>query len=419
MERYAIFGDILYSESDMKVAERPSSYLIIRDGKVEGIERERPRDMIVHDYEGMLIIPGLIDMHLHAPQYQFAGLYMDEELLDWLNSHTFPEEGKYSDLNYAKKAYHIFTQDLLRCESTRFSIFATIHSKSTLLLASMLEEAGFAGYVGKVNMDQNSPDYLCEDTEASIKSTVEVIEAMKSLKNIRPIITPRFIPSCSRELLTALSGISEEYDIPVQSHLDENLSEIEWVHSLIPESKSYADAYRLFGLLGRKKTIMAHVVWPTDEEIELLKSANVYVAHSPSSNSNLSSGIAPVRKMMERGVNVTLATDVAGGSSLSMLRMMTHAIEVSKLYYRHIDQNFRPLSFNEVLYMATRKAGSFFGKVGSFEPGFDADLIVLDTSDIHTTVYDQLSLSERLELYAYRQAGRAVSAKFVKGKKIL
>ena len=164
---------------------------------------------------------------------------------------------------------------------------------------------------------------------------------------------------------------------------------------------------------------MAHVVWPTDEEIELLRSANVYVAHSPSSNSNLSSGIAPVRKMMERGVNVTLATDVAGGSSLSMLRMMTHAIEVSKLYYRHIDQNFRPLSFNEVLYMATRKAGSFFGKVGSFEPGFDADLIVLDTADIHTTVYDQLSLSERLELYAYRQAGRAVSAKFVKGKKIL
>ena len=222
MERYAIFGDILYSEADMKVAERPSSYLIIRDGKVEGIERERPRDMVVHDYEGMLIIPGLIDMHLHAPQYQFAGLYMDEELLDWLNSHTFPEEGKYSDLNYAEKAYHIFTQDLLRCESTRFSLFATIHSKSTLLLASMLEKAGFAGYVGKVNMDQNSPDYLCEDTEASIKSTVEVIEAMKSLKNIKPIITPRFIPSCSRALLTALSGISEEYDIPVRQEEDDH-----------------------------------------------------------------------------------------------------------------------------------------------------------------------------------------------------
>ena len=418
-ERFAIFGDILYADEDMEIREFKDSYLIVNGTKVSGIQRSRPNGMVVHDYEGMLVIPGLTDLHLHAPQYQFAGLFMDEELLQWLERHTFPEEGRYADLDYAKKAYSIFTSDLLKSETTRFSIFATIHKDASLMLSQMLEEKGFSGYVGKVNMDMNSPDYLCEDTRDSIESTLSYIEGMKRFENIRPIITPRFIPSCSRSLLKELAGISKEKGLPVQSHLDENLSEIEWVKELVPESRNYSDAYRMMGLWGEEKTIMAHVVWPDDEEMKMLENKNIFVAHSPSSNSNLSSGIAPIRKMLERRINVALATDVAGGSSLSILRMATHAIEVSKLYHRLVDEKSRPLTFREAFYMASLGGGRFFGSVGSFNPGYDADVVVLDSSSVHTTLYDEISLAERLELYAYRCAGSPVAAKFIKGRKVL
>lgn len=418
-ERFALFGDIIHSERNRTLKEFRDSYLVIRNGRVEKITKERPEGVEVHDYRGMLIIPGLIDMHLHAPQYQYAGLFMDEELLDWLNHHTFPEEGKYADIEYAERAYGIFTEDIVKSETTRFSLFATIHEDSSLLLARMLEDSGLAGYIGKVNMDRNSPDYLKEDTSESIRRTLSFIEEMKDFKNVMPIITPRFIPSCSNRLLEALSNISRERHIPVQSHLDENLSEIEWVRELVPESRNYADAYAHFHLLGEEKTIMAHVVWPGEDEYPLLKNKNVFVAHSPSSNSNLSSGIAPIRKMLEAGINIGLATDLAGGSSMSMLKMLTHAIEVSKLYYRLKDESAQPLTFREAFYIATRMAGTFFGKVGAFDEDFDADVIVLDTSSIHTTLYDELSLSERLELYSYRASGRPVKAKFVKGRKVL
>ena len=418
-ERFAVFGDIVYPLEDKSFKESRDSFLVVEDGKVAEIRKARPEGVRIYDYEGFLIIPGLVDLHLHAPQYQYAGLYMDEELLKWLERHTFPEEGKYADLSYAKKAYSIFVSDLLRSESTRFSLFATIHEDATILLADMLERAGLDGFVGKVNMDRNSPEYLIEETGKSIESTLSYIERMKEFKNIKPIITPRFIPSCTSELLKRLGAISRDMHIPVQSHLDENLSEIEWVRELVPESRSYADAYRMMGLWGEEKTIMAHVVWPSDEELRMLVDKNIYVAHSPSSNTSLSSGIAPIRKMLDLGVNVALATDVAGGSSLSMLKMVTHAVEVSKLYHRLVDEKARPLTFKEAFYLATLGGGRFFGSVGSLREGYDADMIVLSTDMIHTSIYDDLSLSERLELYAYRCSGRPVAAKFVKGVKVL
>ena len=412
-------GDLIWTEDPDRFRYIEGGYLSMEGGIIKGVSAEPPREGTILDYSGSLIIPGLSDLHLHAPQYSYAGLFMDEELLQWLERHTFPEEGRYADLDYAKKAYSIFTSDLLKSETTRFSIFATIHKDASLMLSQMLEEKGFSGYVGKVNMDMNSPDYLCEDTWDSIESTLSYIEGMKRFENIRPIITPRFIPSCSRSLLKELAGISKEKGLPVQSHLDENLSEIEWVKELVPESRNYSDAYRMMGLWGEEKTIMAHVVWPDDEEMKMLENRNIFVAHSPSSNSNLSSGIAPIRKMLERRINVALATDVAGGSSLSILRMATHAIEVSKLYHRLVDEKSRPLTFREAFYMASLGGGRFFGSTGSFIPGYDADVVVLDSSSVHTTLYDEISLAERLELYAYRCAGSPVAAKFIKGRKVL
>ena len=415
MALYAIKGDFIWTEEPYRFRTMRNGYLVVDNGVIESLTEECPENYDIIDYSGHLIIPGLSDLHLHAPQYAYMGLYMDEELLTWLEKHTFPEEAKYRNIGYAEKAYTAFVKDLLSGPTTRLSAFGTIHADSTLLLMRLLDEAGFYGFAGKVNMDRNSPDYLSEDTDVSISETIRFLDSAEG--NIKPIITPRFIPSCSDKLLRKLGMIAKERNLPVQSHLDENLSEVEWVKELCPWSTSYSDAYDHFGLLGNTPTIMAHVVWPSDDEIALLSERDVFVAHAPSSNTNLSSGIAPVRKFMKNGVKTGLATDVSGGSSLSLFRVIQDAIGVSKLRWRLKDDSDSPLTTSEAFFLASKGGGAFFGKVGSFEAGFDADFSVLDESLINTPL-DGLSVSERLEMYIYRAADKPVFAKYIKGKKV-
>lgn len=415
MASYAIKGDFIWTEEPSRFRTMRNGYLVVDNGVIESLSEECPENYDIIDYSGHLIIPGLSDLHLHAPQYAYMGLYMDEELLTWLEKHTFPEEAKYGNIGYAEKAYTAFVKDLLSGPTTRLSAFGTIHADSTLLLMRLLDEAGFYGFAGKVNMDRNSPDYLSEDTDVSISETIRFLDSAEG--NIKPIITPRFIPSCSDKLLRKLGMIAKERNLPVQSHLDENLSEVEWVKELCPWSTSYSDAYDHFGLLGNTPTIMAHVVWPSDDEIALLSERDVFVAHAPSSNTNLSSGIAPVRKFMKNGVKTGLATDVSGGSSLSLFRVIQEAIGVSKLRWRIKDDSDSPLTTSEAFFLASKGGGAFFGKVGSFEAGFDADFSVLDESLINTPL-DGLSVSERLEMYIYRAADKPVFAKYIKGKKV-
>ncbi len=420
MERILIRGDIATSTGEKDLRTYPDHWVIIEDGIIKGIEKDEPNlNGEKLDYRDHLIVPGLYDLHIHAPQYQYAGLHMDLELLEWLNSYTFPEEAKYIDADYADKAYTIFAEDIKKSETARLCCFGTIHRKADMLLAEKLEDAGLSGFVGKVNMDRNAPDYLTEDTDESFNETVRFIEEMKRLKNIKPIITPRFIPSCSDELSRKLGKLAKHSGIPVQSHLDENLSEIAWIKELCPWAESYSDAYDEFGLFGSTPTVMAHAVWMEEEEMDLMKKRNVYVAHSPSSNANISSGIAPVREFLNRGINVGLATDIAGGSSESLFRVMTEAIQHSKLRWRLADQSLSPLTFKEAFYIATRSAGSFFGKAGAIEKGFDADILVIDDRDARTTLRGQMTIAERLEWYSYRTPGDRIKAKFVQGRKLI
>ncbi len=420
MDKFLIKGDLAWSGSDRTLICKKDSYILVENGVISGVYEQLPKERCAfYDYSGHLIIPGMCDLHLHAPQYQFAGLYMDEELLKWLEKHTFPLEAEYGNLEYAKEAYGIFVDDLKNSYTTRAVVFATIHKDSTLLLMDMLESSGLISYVGKVNMDRNSPDILREETNESIKETLDFIQKARRFFRTKPIITPRFIPSCSDGLMEVLGRIAYEYNIPVQSHLDENMGEVEWVKELCPWSSSYADAYDRFGMMGKVKTVMAHVVWPTEDEIGLLKRPDVFVAHSPSSNTNLASGIAPVRRFLEEGINCGLATDVAGGSSLSLFRMITDAIQVSKLRWRLVDEKYGMLNFEEAFYLATRSGGAFFGNVGAFEPGYDADILVLDESSARSVLRPRMDIRDRLEFYAYRLADKNPIAKFVKGEKII
>ncbi len=419
MSSFIIHGDVFYTPEKDRSVSRADSYLVVADGRIEGCFDSIPdkySSLSLLECGGKLVIPALYDLHVHASQYQFRGLWMDEELLSWLNNHTFPEEAKYKDTEYAEKAYEIFTRDLYTSATGRACIFATIHRSATLLLCGMLEKLSMPCFVGKVNMDRNSPDMLVEDTDESINETLAYVDEVKRrFTYVKPIITPRFLPSCSDRLSRSLAAIALREELPVQSHLSENLSEIEWVASLSPDSENYADAYRRLGLLGSRKTIMAHCVHSFGREEELLKNSNVYIAHCPDSNTNLSSGIMPVRYFLDNGYKTGLGSDVAGGVSLSIFRAVTDAVRCSKLYYRLVDSSFRALSFNEAFYMATKLGGSFFGRLGSFEEGYEADVVVLDDSSISSAVQD-LSVAERVERYAYLESSKPVVHKIVGGK---
>ena len=417
-----IKGSFIYSIDKDNIEIKENQYLLIRDGKSEEFYKEIPsrlKNIQIEDYGDNIIIPGLIDLHIHAPQYAFRGMGMDMQLLDWLNTYAFKEEGKYRDLEYAKKQYSKFVSDVKNSATTRLSIFATLHKDATIMLMDMLEEAGIKAYVGKVNMDRNSPELLTEDTLKSKEDTIEWLEDTKDrYKNIKPILTPRFIPSCTDNLMEEIKQINNIYNIPVQSHLSENKSEIEWVAELHPDTKNYAEAYDKYNLFGKNnKTIMAHCVHCPDDELELIKQNNVVVAHCPQSNANLTSGIAPIKNMLSMGINVGLGSDIAAGSSLSIFRAMSDAVQVSKLRESLTGQKNQTLTLTEVFYLGTKGGGKFFGDVGSFEKGYEFDAIVLNDKSFGDN--SDFTLKERLERIIYLSDDRNIVAKYVAGNKII
>lgn len=421
MKKFVIKGDICYSETSDKLYTAKDSYAVCEDGICAGVYQklpERYEAFPCYDYTGHLVIPGLTDLHVHAPQYPFRGLGMDLELIDWLNTHTFVEEAKYAELSYAEKAYEIFTEDLRNSATARACIFGTIHTKATLLLMEKLEESGIIAYAGRVNMDRNSPENLCEkDAVTAARDTEEWILECGRFQNVRPMLTPRFIPVCSDALMEELSRLQKKYHLPLQSHLSENLGEIEWVKELCPDAAFYGAAYDKYGLFGNDcPTIMAHCVHSSEDEIRMMKEQNVFVAHCPESNTNLSSGIAPVRKYLELGVHAGLGSDIAAGSGLSIFKSMAMAVQCSKLRWRLTDQSLAPLRIEEAFYLGTKGGGAFFGKAGSFEKGYEFDAIVLDESSLRHP--QELDIKERLERFIYLADDRCIAAKFVGGVRL-
>lgn len=419
---FILRGNIIYSKSLTEFEICEHGYLVCREGQVEGVYQTLPFKLggnPIHDYGDCLIIPGLVDLHIHAPQYSFRGLGMDMELLEWLETNTFPEEARYESLEYAQKAYRIFSDNMRKSATTRACIFGTVHRDATLLLMDLMEKTGLDTMVGKVNMDRNCPDYIIEETEESAGETLEWIRDVlhRKYKNTQPILTPRFIPSCTDELMEELKKLQIRYGLPLQSHLSENKGEIAWVRELCPWAEFYGDAYDRFGLFGADcPTVMAHCVYSGEQEIERMKENGVFIAHCPESNMNVSSGIAPVRAYLERGLHVGLGSDVAGGSTENLFRAMAHAVQASKLRWRIADDSLEALTAEEVFYMAAKGGGAFFGKVGSFEKGYDFDAVVLD--DTRLAHPQTLDVRSRLERMIYLADEREIRAKYVKGNEI-
>ena len=430
MNSFILKGNICYSISKTKI-ETLYGHLVCKDGKCSGIFKELPseyKDFELIDCGDYLIIPGMVDLHIHAPQYAFRGMGMDYELLEWLNTQTFPEEAKYKDTDYAKKAYTIFAENIKNSATTRACIFATRHRKSTQILMDLMEGTGLVTYVGKINMDRSAPDELVEESaDMSAFDTFGWINDIAGkYERTKPILTPRFIPSCTDDLMDQLREIQRAYSLPVQSHLSENKGEIEWVKELRPDSAFYGDSYDKHDLFGdenldseKVNTVMAHCVWSGEEEVNLMKENGVFIAHCPASNVNLTSGIAPVRKYLDLDMKMGLGSDVAGGQTESIFCAITDCIGVSKMYMRYVDENAKPVTFEEAFCMATKGGGEFFGKVGSFEEGYEFDALVLDDSVLKSPL--ELNLRQRLErsIYLGLDMCGGIKEKYVNGNKII
>ena len=427
---FVIKGNICQTINPRELDLHENAYAVCVEGVSKGVYRSLPEEyasLQLYDYGDALIFPGMVDLHIHAPQYAFRGMCMDLELMEWLNRYTFPEEEKYEDLEYAKTAYGMFVDALKQGATTRGCIFATRHRFATELLMELMEKSGLVSYVGKVNMDREASKALIEESaEISAYTTFGWINAVKNkFAHTKPILTPRFIPCCTDKLMEELREIQMAYGIPVQSHLSESRGEIDFVKFLRPDNPFYGDSYNEYDLFGKNddintdvKTVMAHCVWSTDEEVELMRKNGVFVAHCPASNMNLTSGIAPIRKYLDRGLNIGLGSDIAGGHSDSLFQALTDAIQVSKLYFRMVDESCKPLVFPEAFYLATKGGGAFFGDVGSFEEGYEFDAVVMDDSVLSHP--QTLNLAQRMERAVYLGLDeKNITAKFVAGRKIL
>ena len=412
-------GNILFTPTPEQFTVLERGYVIVGDdGIIIKTCQDLPDDcqnVEVVDFGDQLVMPAMNDLHVHAPQYRNLGIAMDMELLPWLNTYTFPEEAKYKDLKYAERMYRRFVRDLWKLGTMRAAIFATIHPDATCLLADLLNEAGMGGMIGLVGMDRNSPSTLSNTVEQAVEGTKRVMEHTKDMPLISAIVTPRFVPSCTPRMMTALGKLAKEYKLPVQSHLSENQSEIAWVAQLEPQSTCYGDAYHRYGMFGQTPTLMAHCCYTEGKEFELMRKNRVFAVHCPTSNCNLGSGIAPIRRFISAGIPVALGSDVSGGSGFSIFRVMHYALQMAKMQWVRTNHEDQFLSLSEAFWLATKSGGSFFGKVGSFEPGYAFDALVVDDSDLN---FDNYSIQHRLERYIYLGDDRQLTRRFCQGKEI-
>jgi len=363
-----------------------NSYLAFDDGFL-AIDRSRivavgpwdehPAGATVVDLgRDALITPGFFDTHLHAPQLEMIGSY-GGHLLEWLNRYTFPTEAKFSDPKHAATIARSFFDELLHNGTLCALIFSTIHFEATDIFFAEAERRGFRGIIGKAMMDRNAPEALLEDAKTSYEQSRELLLKWHNRGLLRYAITPRFAPTSTPELLELAGDLKREFpDAYVHTHISENTTEVAWVHDLFPEAE-YADVYDNYGLLD-ERTVLAHGVHLTEEELDLLGRRGARISHCPNSNLFLGSGLFRLHHVLEAGVIVGLGTDIGAGTTPSMFTAMADAYKVQQV-------QGVSLSPFELWYLATlggARALSLDDESGSLEAGKSADFLVLD---LHAT----------------------------------
>jgi len=353
--------------------------LIIRDGQVEWFgnweegHHQIPDGIRVRDYSGKMIVPGFVDTHIHYPQCEMVGAY-GEQLLDWLNKHTFPAEKRYNDLEYAREMSAFFIKQLLRNGTTTALVFGTVHPESVEALFESARHINMRMIAGKVMMDRNAPDYLLDTAESSYSQTKALIERWHNNGRLLYAITPRFAPTSSPEQLEMVQRLRQEYpDVYLHTHLSENKDEVAWVKALYPEHKNYLDVYHHYGMTGRK-SVFAHCVHLEDAEWDCLHQTQSSIAFCPTSNLYLGSGLFNLPNAWRKKVRVGMGTDIGAGTTFNMLQTLNEAYKIMQL------QGYR-LSAYEAFYLATLGGADALGladTIGNFNLGKEADFVVLE-----------------------------------------
>lgn len=345
--------------------------------------------------KGQYFLPGFIDLHVHAPQWAQAGTALDIPLYDWLHTYTFPIEAKFADMNFAKNVYENLVSTLLANGTTTVLYFATIHKEASLLLAEICAKKGQRGLVGKVVMDdpEQNPDYYRDaNTQSALADTEEFIIAVKELakstkQGVYPVVTPRFIPSCTDEALKGLGELATKYDTHIQSHC----SESDWEHNYVVERFSKNDAFALndFGLL-REKSIMAHCNFLNDNDAELFAKTGTAIGHCPISNAYLSNSVMPIAHLHTKGIDIGLGTDISGGFSPSLFDNARQAVISSRMLEEGVDPvlpadqrgvSASRITINEAFYFATAGGGESLSlPIGRLAEKFVWDAQIIDTT---------------------------------------
>ena len=380
--RIALRGDLLdfsatpgWGEVDSTAPRyRPDHWLMIEDGRIVGAQTADPgTGWQRHDHAGRLILPGFIDTHVHMPQLDVIGSY-GTELLDWLETYTFPAEMRYADPACSEAGAALFLDALLANGTTSAVVFATAHKVSADALFAAAQRRGMRIVSGKVLQDRHSPDGLRDDVVQAEKDCVDLIQRWHGRDRLSYAVTVRFAPTSSPEQLAMAGALcASDPTLYMQTHVAENRAEVAWARELFPEARSYLDVYARAGLLHRR-SVLAHGIWLDDDDRAALRLSGASIAHSPSSNLFLGSGLFDWNAAVKSDTGVSLATDVGGGTSLSMIRTMLDAYKVQAMAGQR-------LTAWKVLHAATLGAAQSLllaDEIGSFDAGCVADVCIWD-----------------------------------------
>ena len=419
---------ILHSLADPAQVGLDASYdyyedgiLVVADGHISDIG---PADQVLArlpaaaellNFEHKLITAGFIDTHIHFPQTEMIASY-GEQLLDWLNNYTFPEEGKFADPVHAKRVASFFLDELLRNGTTTAMVFGTVHKASVEAFFTESDKRNMRMIAGKVMMDRNAPDYLLDTPESSYIDSKDLIERWHKKGRQLYAVTPRFAPTSTAEQLDMAGRLLQEYDdVYLQTHLSENKQEITWVKEIFPDRAGYLDVYDHFGLLG-ERSVFAHAVHLEQAECERMSETDSVISFCPTSNLFLGSGLLDLPAMENHNIRVGLGTDVGGGTSFSMLRTISEAYKIQQLQQHKL----HPL---KALYLATlggARALSLDDKIGNLAIGKEADFLILDlhaTPLIQTRMNNTHSLFEQLFVLMMLGDDRAIAETYIAGQR--
>lgn len=385
-------------------------------GPYAALKNSLGTEIPITTYPDALILPGFIDLHVHYPQTQIIGAY-GKRLIDWLNRYTFPAEQQFADVDHARAVSTLFLDECMRVGTTTAMVYGTVHAHSVEVFFSEAERRGLRMIAGKVMMDRNAPEALLDTAQTGYDQSKALIEKWHGIGRLGYAITPRFAPTSSPAQLEAAGALWREFPhLHLQTHISENTDEVAWVQKLFPERANYLDVYDHYCLVG-KRAVFGHGIHLNEAEWRRLHDAGAAVAHCPTSNEFLGSGLFRFdnAKKKTRPVRVGLGTDVGAGTCLSPLRTMGEAYKIGELCGNS-------LCAADAYFLATRGGAESLhleDKIGSIAPGMEADLVVLDLKSTPLIEFRMKfceSIDDVLAVQMTMADDRATTAVYVGGK---